>query len=152
MKKAADNDLKGIINEAEESLASLHEQRGHATRVLDATLEEIRDESGQRIDEAIRQRLDEGVTPERVGDEVKARITDAVLRERIEAVLMLDANGQIVAEYAHAGAKDLDQASIERLIRLLDDIIQSWRAAERGGGDMGWWRKAEGALHQVTLV
>ena len=146
--KAASNDLKKVISDAEKSVASLRKQGDYAKTKLNNILEDIRRESGQKIDKAIGQKLDEEMTSERVREGINARITDEELRRHIEAVLMLDANGRIVAEYARERAQDLDAASVERLIRLLNDIIQSLQAAEGGDGNVGWWRRLRARFTQ----
>lgn len=81
--------------------------------------------------------------PENIRKEIEARLTEEVLRRHVEAVLMVDANVQIVREYAKQRAGDLDPATIERLVGLMDETVEAWRGhvqAERRKRRKGFLR------------
>lgn len=149
MEKKTCETLSEMIEKSEQSNASLTAARESAIQNFNSTLAKITAESDRKIDEAIRERMDEGVTPERVREEISARITEEVLRRHIEAVLMVTANGQIVAEYAKEHADVLDSEAFKQLIHLLDDSIRpalSDRPAEHVRGDAGWFGRMRARL------
>ena len=102
-------------------------------QTLDALKANIRKDNKEALDQAkqelakaeeeLRATLDKQTNAELVRDAVQARITEDVLREHVEAVLMLDANVQTVREYVNERAQALDEEAIKRLIGLLNELV-----------------------------
>lgn len=93
-----------------------------------------------RIKDEIHTKMDEKITSKRIQEEIATRITEQTLREHIEAVLMVEANGQIVADYAKERAAGLNRESITKLIQLMEDVIRSL-PQEHKDKEVGWLRR-----------
>ena len=140
-KEEADKALAEIVKKSEQSLSSLDVVKNNATKVVNNKLTEIINKAKQDVDGAVSNRLDARVTPDEIRKGVTDRLTAEALREHIGALLMLDANGLVVAEYAKERAGDLDRKSIARLIQLMENVIQSIpndAPKKRNEEDTGW--------------
>ena len=73
----------------------------------------------------LRTMYDEGTKANIVRSAVAERITDDVLSRHIESALMVDANGQLVAEYAKKRAPAVSEDTAEVLVKLLNDTVKS---------------------------
>lgn len=86
---------------------------------------------------------------------VQNRIPEDEFRAYVQAVLLADVNGRIVAEYAEKHAKAMDTKTVERLLGLLGGTVKivvqcakvkrredrRRRWAEMKKGVAGWWRR-----------
>ena len=80
--------------------------------------------------------------PETVDKKITAHLTEEVLQRHVEAVLMVDANVQMVGKYARRPAAGLDLATLEHVAKHLKETIKEWRRlvwAER-------WRRRKEAI------
>lgn len=131
-KKDAECILRKIEKDAVDSLSK-----------IENSVEKIRIRAEETVQNFLREKFDEGTVPENIRKEIAARLTEEVLRGHVEAVLMVDANVQIVGEYAKRRAGDLDPAAIERLVGLMDETVEAWRGlvkAERRRRRKGFLR------------
>ena len=94
---------------------------------IENTVERIRSEAEETVTTFLGEKFVEGAAPDNIRKEIEARLTEEVLRRHVEAVLMVDSNAQIVGEYAKQRAGDLDPATIERLVGLMDETVKTWR-------------------------
>lgn len=102
----------------------------------------------------LKNKLDE-IGPEVIKKAVQHRIPEDVFRAHIEAVLLANANGQIVKEYAKERAAAMDAKSVEALLCLLRETIEHVAQyakqkpeEDRGGpwtraraATAGWWHR-----------
>ena len=140
-KVAADDALKEVVNE---SKRALNDTKDRAIEEVNRAVGQVVSESDQRVGEAIRTRLEDGMSPQRIREEIASHINEDMLQKHIEAVLMVEANSQVVAKYATEHAKDLSEEAATRLIRLMNDVIQSLSGhleAEQTDEDAGWLEK-----------
>lgn len=77
--------------------------------------------------------LDDSTKPEVIQQAIHQRIPEDALRALVESVLLANANGQIVMEYARKRAAEMKTEDIEALLRLLKETIENVapHAAER---------------------
>ena len=68
---------------------------------------------------------DEGTKANIVKSAVAERITDDALSKHIESTLMVDANSQLVAEYAKKHAPKVSEDTAKVLVKLLNDTVKS---------------------------
>ncbi len=70
---------------------------------------------------------------------VNSQITEEKLREHVEAILMVTANGEIVRRFAAERAENLDPQTVKQLIGLLKEVSETLlRAIE---DKRGFWAK-----------
>jgi len=140
MEESAYNELVKMINESNRSL-------GDTKRSRDLAIDKMNSEVNGlplRVDKAIGEEIDKEVTTERIREQIADRVTEERLREHVKSVLMVTANGQIVAEYAKEHAEVLESQGFKQLIHLLDDIIRPLSPndpPERDSRGVGWWRR-----------
>lgn len=150
-KKAVEEKTESLIEEAkretekkaQELLNEIEKKAKNSLSEMEKTVEGIRSEAEDTVQDFLREKFDEGTVPENIRKEIEARLTEEVLRRHVEAVLMVDANVQIVGEYAKLRAGDLDPATIERLVGLMDETVEAWRGlvqAERRKHRRGFFR------------
>ena len=103
----------------------------------------------------VREKLDELTKPETIREAVRSQISEDELRAHVEAVLLADANGRVVAAYAEERAGAMDTKTIEALLLLLDQTVKHVaqcaktkrkddrrrRRAETRAAIVGWWRR-----------
>lgn len=109
-------------------------------------IQNLLDETEHKTYNFLIEKFNEGTAPEEIRRQIEARLSDDVLRERLGVVLMIDANLQVVREYARERVRDLDPKTIERIAHLLKEIFESWsRLVEspREGGHADFWVKAK---------
>ena len=140
MKKLAANELTKMINKSERSLNDTKRSRDVVISDIANAVKNV----PQKVDKEVDKRFDEIITPERIDNEIAIRLSEEAIRRHIEAVLMVKANGQIVAEYAKKHADVLDSDVFRKLIQLLDEIIRPLPPddpPERDDGGVVWWRR-----------
>ena len=93
----------------------------------------------EKADGRLLEKYKEETTPEAIQELVNSRIDEEKLREHVQAVLMVTANGEIVKEYATERAKNLDAESVERLIGLLKEVTE--RLLQSIEEERGFWAK-----------
>lgn len=96
-------------------------------------------------------KLDESIRPEVIKEAIQDRIPEETFRAYVEAVLLANANGQIIREYARERAAAMDAKALEALLGLLNETIEhvARRAKEERDGlwaramttMTGWWRR-----------
>lgn len=103
----------------------------------------------------IKEKLGESTTQDAINKAVRDRIPEREFRAHVRAVLLANANGQIVAKYAKEQAKAMDTKTVEALLGLLGDAVKHVarcakakrkedrrrRWAEVKKGVAGWWRR-----------
>lgn len=101
------------------------------------------------------EKLDESTKPEVVQQAIHQRIPEDALRALVESVLLANANGQIVMEYARERAAAMDAKAVEVLLGLLRETIEDVAPQaeqepeeDRGGpwtraraATAGWWHR-----------
>ena len=70
---------------------------------------------------------------------VNSQITEEKLREHVEAILMVTANGEIVRRYAIERAENLDPPTVKQLIGLLKEVSETLSQAIED--KRGFWAK-----------
>ena len=141
--KKAEELLKKIEGEAACFLIRTNKDAKVSLGKIESRVESIRSKAEETVQSFLKEKFDEGTVPENIHKEIEARLTEEVLRRHVEAVLMVDANIQIVGEYAKQRAGDLDQKAIERLVGLMDETVEAWRGlvqAERRKQRKGFFR------------
>lgn len=110
------------LGEIEDAVASI---RGRAEAAIGTFLEE---------------RFNEGTASKTVRQEVERRLTDEVLEGHVKAILVTNANVDVIREYAKKQAAMLDAETVERILRILEEVVESLqthvptkRSRERGG-------------------
>ena len=76
-------------------------------------------------------KLDELTKSEAIEQAVQHRIPEETFRSYVQSVLLANANGQIVAEYAKERARAMDTKAAEALLGLLDDTVKHVRQCVR---------------------
>ena len=120
-----------------------------AKSAANKALKNIKRKAKRKVDKTTQKRLAKGLTPERIRREVNAHLTEESVRKHIEAVLMMKANGQIVAEYAKEHAEVLDSEAFKQLIHLLDEVIRRGLPddpAKRVDENVGWFGRLKAHL------
>ena len=97
-----------------------------AKKTVEKKADDLIDEIKEAVPTFLRKKFDEGAAPDNISKEIEARLTEEVLRRHVEAVLMVDSNAQIVGEYAKQRADRLEPATVERLVRLMDETVKAW--------------------------
>ena len=101
------------------------------------------------------EKLDESTKPEVIQEAIRRRIPEDELRAHVEAVLLANANGQIIKEYAKERAAAMDAKAVEALLGLLREAIEDVAPQaeqepeeDRGGpwtraraATAGWWHR-----------
>ena len=95
---------------------------------IESTVESIQSKAKETVQKFLKEIFGEETAPENIRKEVEARLTEEVLQRHVEAVLMIDANAQIVGEYAKQRAGELDPETIGRLAKLMDETFKAWRS------------------------
>ena len=79
----------------------------------------------------IENKLDELTNSKAIEQAVQDRIPEETFRSYVQAVLLANANGRIVAEYAKERARAMDTKAAEALLGLLDDTVKHVRQCVR---------------------
>lgn len=102
-----------------------------AYKLVNSKFEKFDQESKSKFDRfdkdakfKIEKKLGELTTQDAIDDAVRNRIPEEEFRAHVRAVLLANANGQIVAEYAKEHAEAMDTQAIEALLGLLDDATK----------------------------
>ena len=80
-------------------------------------------------------------------DQVDLRLTNKMLREELKAVLMVDANGQIVDEYVRQPIERLDAETVGQVVDRLSETIEAWR---RRDDRRGWWARTKARFQRFA--
>ena len=122
--------LQEVEDEADGFLKRINENAGFHMSKVESEVAHIRGEVRETVGSFLRERFDEGTVPENIRKEIELRLTEDVVRKHVEAVLLVDANIQVIGEYARQRASDLDQATVERIVELMDEMVKAWTERE----------------------
>lgn len=130
--KNANSQLTKIENDAKRLLEDAKmDSRRHINEVK-KDVERIRSTVNETVRTFLRKKFDEDTTPAKIRQEIEQRLTREALREHVEDVLLVDANLEMIEEYVRERAGDLDEATIERIVELMEELVKTWRGrAER---------------------
>ena len=107
------------------------------------------DESAKTTLDKLARKIDESTRPEVLKEEIRRRIPEEAFRAYVEAVLLANANGQIVKEYAKERAAAMDAKAVEALLGLLRETIE--HVAQHAEQELeedsdGPWTRAKAAM------
>ena len=107
------------------------------------------DESAKTTLDKLARKIDESTRPEVLKEEIRRRIPEEAFRAYVEAVLLANANGQIVKEYAKERAAAMDAKAVEALLGLLRETIEhvaQYAEQELEEDSDGPWTRAKAAM------
>ena len=111
----------------DEAVALEQQKINGLTQQMQGALTHFGTQSEETLESAVnqlRQKYEEKTTPEAIREVIDLKVTEERLREHIEAILMVTANGEIVRRYAAERAERLDPKTVKQLIRLLKEVSE----------------------------
>ena len=144
--------LEKFATDSEEKLTTFDKTAERKFGSFDETsknkLSELDESAKTTLDKLARQ-IDESTRPEVLKEEIRRRIPEEAFRAYVEAVLLANANGQIVKEYAKERAAAMDAKAVEALLGLLRETIE--HVAQHAEQELeedsdGPWTRAKAAM------
>lgn len=124
--------MKGEVKKARKRLTEIETDAGLCIDKIEKDVERIKSEVEKTVGTFLKGKFDEATTPESIREEIERRLTKEMLREHVEAVLLVSANVEMIEEYVRQRAGDLDEATIERIVDLMEEMVNVWRGKTEG--------------------
>ena len=137
-KNAVKGEVERLENEARELLEDVEEEAMALLKSINTSadlqmakvrgeVQDVRIEVEETVGTFMKEKFDEGTTPRKIREEIERSLTEEALRRHVEAVLLVDANVKMIEEYARERAGDLDEETIERIVKLMEELVKAWR-------------------------
>ena len=119
-KREAKKTMDKVVAQEQEKIEDLTQQMQRALIQFEIKSEQTL----KRTANQLQARFEKETKPEAIRKIIDSKITEEKLREHVQAILMVTANGEIVRQYAAEQAQHLDPRSVERLLGLMKEVSE----------------------------